>query len=224
MKRTINIKGELFTFEEENLEYATNKPISIEASRNLLETTKRLFEPIGLNFYLCYGTLLGAMREKTVIKGDEDVDVFTDNELLLFESLPYLHANGLRLIRYIPGNTYSFRINDDGYIDVYILRPIKWWSPWSLYCYKLEIRVVPKSYFREYVPIDFLGVQCMCPKDPEKLLAFWYGDTWRTPISGHKFYYEVKSRYYVRLINERFLKKILFYDRWYKYIKKSGLL
>ena len=193
--------------------------MALDTAILLLNTVDKVFQSIGLSFYLCYGTLLGAIREKTLIKNDEDLDVFVDNEQLLYENLPLLKSNGLELIRYVPNIVYSFRMNGDGYIDVYILHKLKWYNPWHFYCFSLESKIQPKKYFKEYETIDFLGVKCMCPKNPQKILAFWYGENWQTPISGHKFYYEVKSAYYWHLFKNKYLKKILFYDYWCKIFK-----
>lgn len=196
MQKTIIIKGKPFTFEQQRLTYEDSSPISEENARALLTTTKQLFNEIGLDFYLSFGTLLGAIREHGLIKGDEDVDIFITDEQKLIENLPYLNERGYKIIRAHEGNTYSFKIKEEGYIDVYILRSIKGFSIWSSYCYSLCEMYTPKSFFKGYEPIEFLGVECMCPKNPEKIVEFWYGKSWRTPIRGHKFYYEVKSHWY----------------------------
>lgn len=217
----ININGEPFVFEEENLSYASTKPMTHEEGKAILFKAKELFDSVGLHFYLGYGTLLGAIREHDFIKGDEDVDVFTNDEKKLRENLPYFHNNGLRVIRAVAGNTYSFKYGEGGYIDVYILRRISWYSPWSYYCYSISNHeYVPKKLFREFENIEFLGATFECPKNPEKVLEFLYGKDWHTPVSGHKFYYEVKTAYYYHKVVIPFIKKILLYDKWYTYIKK----
>lgn len=221
MKRTLLIQGKSFTYEEEQLSYSSTKPMDLETASALIRLVSHLFSNIGLSFYLGFGTLLGAVREKSLIKGDEDIDIFTDQQDLLYNSLPYLQENGLRLIRFVKNRVFSFKINDDGYIDVYVLCKLPIYNIWSSYCYSLDGNVTPKKYFKEYESIDFLGVNCKCPKNPEKMLAFWYGDDWRTPISGHKFYYEVKSAYYWHWLRDNLIKKVIFYNHWCKYIKKN---
>jgi len=82
---------------------------------------------------------------------------------------------------------------------------------------------MPKKYFREYQNIDFLGDTYLCPKDPEKLLEFWYGKTWRTPVRGHSFKYEVSSAYYWHKYYKKVKYAIQKYIGWYKwrhYVKK----
>lgn len=217
-KKKIWINGKPFEYEEYSLSYENSSPITIEEATNLLKTVKRLFDSRNLNFYLVYGTLLGAVREKSLIAGDEDVDVFVTDEDKLYNMIPYLDENGLHLIRAAKGNTYSFRLGNHGYIDVYILRPLHF-AIWKPYCYSLCMMVTPKKYFKTFEKIIFLGVECQCPANPEALLEFWYGKTWRTPIRGHKFCYEVKSAYFWHSKILPVIKGVLFYEKWNKQAK-----
>lgn len=195
--KSINIDGVPFYYEEEILKYEHLHAISVVDAELILTTIDRLFKQKGLFFSLAFGTLLGAIREHSIIEGDEDVDVFVSDEKKLVSILPFLYNNGVKLIRAQKGHFYSFRVNADCFIDVYILRPLKW-SIWSIYCYSLSNRAMPKKYFIEYKEIDFLGGKYYCPQDAESYLAFLYGKSWRTPVRGHKFYQEVKSRWYWR--------------------------
>lgn len=192
--KTIIVNGKPFTYENEieDINYSTISSISEEDAYALIKRTKELFSIIKLPFYLSFGTLLGAVRDKSLIQGDEDVDVFIDDEQKLYNNLPFLYENGFKICRFSRGIMYSFRLNNRSYIDVYILRPFKWYTLWRLNCLCLSNNATPKKFFKEYEDIDFLGVTCRCPKNPEKLLEFWYGKSWRTPIRGHKFYYEIR--------------------------------
>lgn len=216
MKDKIIINGTDFYYDREDLSYSHTHAMSHVEAQNILFKAKELLDSKGLRFFLAYGTLLGAIREHGFIKGDEDVDIAVDNEEHLISIIPYLEENDLHLIRVIPGNTYTFRTNEDCYIDMYILRPIFRFSIWSLYCYALCNLKTPKKYFKEYDKMEFLGKDFCCPKNPEKLIEFWYGKSWRTPVRGHKFYYEVKSAYYWRLYIAPYLKKIVLFDKWHK--------
>lgn len=220
-KKQLQINGIPFFYNEEIISYSDSRPISTENAIALLQLSNKLFRNIGLKSYLAFGTLLGAVRDKGLITGDEDVDIFIDNEQLLIDNIPYLNDNGLRLIRVFKGNLYSFRINEYAYIDVYILRPLHV-SIWSLYCYALDGLPTPKKYFKGYEFITFLGEECLCPSNPEKLLEFWYGNDWRIPVKGHNYFYEVPSHYYWshkirpflgKLVGWRFLKKCINFKR-----------
>lgn len=212
-EKTININGDIFVYQEEKITYDNVRPISEDEGKALLEKTKQLFSMKNLDFYLAFGTLLGAVRDKTIISGDEDVDVFIVDESLLISILPFLSENGMKLFRKVDGKIYSFWNANHCYIDVYILRPIHW-SIWSLYCLYLSNNVTPKKYFKEYEEIEFLGNKYKCPRNPENLLEFWYGKNWKTPIRGHHFIYEVKSAYYWRKIKKEVKKKIKRYIGW----------
>ena len=218
---TITIQGKPFSYEDEltTLTRATITPITQEEGKLILETTKTLFDEIGLEFCLAYGTLLGAVREGGIIPGDEDVDIYIKDEEKLFNKLPWLYDRGLKLIRMVKGGLYSFRINDRCYIDAYVLKPVRF-SVWTLYCYSLNKHVQPKRFFDEQEEIDFLGQRYLCPKHPETLLEWWYGPDWRTPKHSKKGHYDVTS--YKKW--SKFRLKILKIGEFclgYKYWRKS---
>ena len=137
-QKTIMIQGKTFVYNDElsDIKYDNMEAITEEQARNLILKTKEVFGKVGLDFYLNVGTLLGAVREHGLIKGDEDVDVFIDDEDKLFNNLPFFQDNGLYLCRMIRRQIYSFKIGDNSFIDVYILGPLGFsiWTPW---CYRL---------------------------------------------------------------------------------------
>lgn len=215
MKKIIYIEGSPFEYEEEHLGYDTNEPMSHEEGVALLHTVKRLLDEKGLEFYLGYGTLLGAVRNHDIIPGDEDLDIIIRDEKALLTMLPYLHDNGLRLIRAIAGNTYSFRMGEHSYIDIYICRSIPWHSPWSIYCYSIGNKeYCPKSIWRETQDIEFLGETFLCPQNPARILTLWYGKDWMTPKSGHCFYYEVKSHWFWRYKLKPAIQETIAWPYW----------
>ncbi len=195
-EKKILINGKFFSYEEEKLEYGETKPMSREDARILLIKVKELLQNIGLSFCLGYGTLLGAVRNHDIIPGDEDLDIIIENEALLLSNLPYLSDDGLKTIRICSGSTYSFRLNDNSYIDIYIMKPIRGFSPWKLNCVCLcGFCYTPRKFVKEYQEINFLGNTYLCYKNPERILEFWYGKNWRIPVRGHEFIYEVKSHW-----------------------------
>ena len=182
---TILIGGEPFTYNDEieDITYDTISPISNEEAKELLDLTKKLFSEQGIRFSLVFGTLLGAVRDNSVINGDEDVDVFVESEAELRNILPFLQQNNLCICRIYEHKLYSFRIGGSrSYIDVYIKRSIP--GIWGRrYCYLCGY-VLPKKLIRHLSPLDFLGGVYLAPRNPERFLEFWYGKSWRIPVSG----------------------------------------
>lgn len=198
-ERTIIINGKPFTYndEGEDMTYETVSPISVEDAQKLLSKTKELFDRCGIRFVLAFGTLLGAVRDGTIIKGDEDVDIFIESEEDLRNNLPFLYENGLRVCRIEEELIYSFHVDNDSYIDVYLKSKLPF-SIWSLWCDSLVCRAIPRRYVSKYDHMNFLGVDCLVPHKPERLLQFWYGKSWRVPVKGHIYTYEVPSRLWWR--------------------------
>lgn len=230
-KTTIIIEGKPFTYDDEidDITYETISPVSVEDARDLLQTTKRLFNQCGIRFSLAFGTLLGAVRDKTIIKGDEDVDVFVEDEEKLRKHLPFLQENGLKVCRISEHYLFSFHTNNKSYIDVYFKAKLPF-SIWSLWCDSLLCKAVPRRYIDRFDKIEFLGDEYLCPHKPERILAFWYGKDWRTPVSGHHFTYDSPSHYwwvhkgkfkYERLKAniKRPIKFLFGWKYWRKYVK-----
>ncbi len=183
MIKTININGTPFSYEseEESISWENPEVITSLDAAKILSFTKEKFDSIGVEFFLAYGTLLGAIREHNVIKGDSDVDVYITDENKLFNSLPELYEKGLKVVRIKEKRYYTFRINcTHSYIDAYVLKPIES-GVWRFRCYSLAGHTVPKKFFRETQEIDFLGGRYKTTANPERLLAFLYGKDWRIP-------------------------------------------
>lgn len=56
-------------------EKKTYCPLNVLTSYYLLTTVKRIFQENNITFFLLFGTLLGAYRDKGFIKGDTDIDL-----------------------------------------------------------------------------------------------------------------------------------------------------
>ena len=77
-----------FEFEEEELECENLPEISSEDAKEVLFKTQDVFSKLGIDVYLAYGTLLGAVRDQAIIPGDLDVDVFVKDEKKKVEQKP----------------------------------------------------------------------------------------------------------------------------------------
>ena len=194
---TLKIFGETISYEAEDLQLDNVNEITHDDAKDILFTAKKLLDEAGIDFYLGYGTLLGAIRDKDFIKGDLDVDVYFKDEKTLVKNIDNFKNKGLKLVRAVPHVLYSFRLNDRCYMDFYV-----WGKPsmgiWRLYCDRIALRYIPSKLLKNESTVSFLGGDFKIAGDPIALLTFWYGDTWNTPIGKFekKYYYEVKSHYY----------------------------
>ena len=184
-EKTIVINNAPFTYMDEVGDPYVFNPMTQEDMDAMLQLSARLLKECGVEFMLAFGTLLGAVREGNFIKGDDDVDIIIADEEKLYESLPYLWKHGLFINRIFENELFTFHMDGRrGHVDMYVMRPIdkKIYKNW---CVSIRGHYAPKKFFEG---IDSngcrVGETCYpCPKNPENLLAWWYGKSWRIPQS-----------------------------------------
>ncbi len=151
----------------------------------------------GMHWWLMYGTLLGAVRDKDFIPWDCDTDIglLKAERVKFIAFLKAAMAKGFYLIR-SEANDELVSIERKGeYIDFY---------RWMEYKNKDYMEMcdwrIDKSFFKEIETLDFQGHKCNVPFNYIKLLERLYGD-WKTPrvnfraspfknYAGGKTYYE----------------------------------
>lgn len=220
-------KNYTYTCEEEFIDEHEIPALNKEEAKDLLFRTQDLLKSIGVDIYLAYGTLLGAVRDKDFCKGDSDIDVYIKDEETLFKNLENLRSKGFVLVRYLIHDEFTFRDlnNPKFFIDVGVLSKIH--NIWGLYCYRLTKCYTPKKYLKEDDTINFLGREFKITKNPERILEFWYYDTWNVPMAKfkQKYIYEVRSHYIYTQIKHKFvmLGKKIFGDTIYKQLRDRKL-
>ena len=178
---TINIKGEIFQFEEVKLTYENATTIDPTIAKQNLLDFKSILDQNKIKFLIMHGTLLGAIREQDFIKHDIDINTCTCDEEKLVKVIPLLDKIGLKLCRYEPTLIYSF-IRDGVYIDVYIVNILQ--GLISPFYVRYLNHIIPRKFFRNIKKISFLGEKFQIPNHSIQLLEFWYGKNWRTPIDN----------------------------------------
>lgn len=214
-KYTLMIEGEPFNYEGYEITYESIETISFEQAKNILFMLKRKFEEKDISFFLIFGTLLGAVRDKNFISHDYDVDVATPDFEKIFKYIPDWYKEGFKICRH---NSMFMSFMVDGvYIDVYRYQnpaPQKLYKRW---CCQIDYNIIPKKFFKNFIQIEFMEGFFLVPESPDKLLKWMYGKTWRTPIEGAHGKYDVWIEYYRKklspYIGRKKIKNIL--KKWF---------
>lgn len=143
---------------------------------------KEIADRNGFRFFLAYGTLLGAIREKDFIDHDEDIDLGADyQDVELFMSMLFeLRDHGFEVARWDDRGLISI-IRNNEYIDIYFFKE---------YNEKLLINCgepLPKKFLENQGVIEFKGVEFNAPADTVGAVEYWYGKDWQTPAQWLDF-------------------------------------
>lgn len=188
--------------------FAGVKIINKEISKRNLEIFYDFLVAEKIKVFLAYGTMLGAAREHDFIDHDEDIDLgmLKEYEQRLFSVLFKLREIGFEVCRYDRRGVISFS-KDGEYIDIYIFGELQ---KGIVECGQ---EVMPKCFLNDLAPFVFLGKEYLAPREYEKYLEFWYGESWRTPI---KYYHYDQPQWKVKLLTwgqyvKEYLPDWLFY-------------
>ena len=147
--------------------------------KNLLEL-KAIYEKNEIPFFLIFGTLLGAVREKDFISYDNDVDLaclWEDRDKILALN-PQFEALGYTIETHISDYDINY-IKDGEKIEVWLFEDM---SDVRLYDKKRcnNIKYL-KEYFEKTELVDLRGKSFPAPSNPRKFLEVTYGSTWVIP-------------------------------------------
>jgi SAM-dependent methyltransferase len=172
---------------------------SDDVKRELLDATqavlRELRERCGVDAYLCYGALLGAVRQGTMLGHDSDVDLcyysrFSTPADIIAESYRIqrqLRGLDWRVLRMSAGDVKVIWPLSDGrvaHIDVFSAFTI------SGTFYQFGNRNGVFDVDAHLLPLGTIaleGVEFPAPKHPEEMLSFIYGPRWRVPDPGFRY-------------------------------------
>lgn len=155
------------------------------ATSNLLDT-KRILDALGITFWLDYGTLLGAYRQKDFCKTDEsDIDLGLwqkdipkkDRIIEEFEKKGFAKSKNPHISSSRPFQLTFGRLGNR--IDLFF-RSIKGnicWHKWETY-----YRVAPLNWFTTLDRMDFYGHTFNVPSHTDEYLKLCYGN-WKIPLT-----------------------------------------
>lgn len=158
-----------------------------EALRRILRDVAEVLNRHGIDYWADFGTLLGLVREGDVILGDKDVDL-----CVLDVERPRVMAAMADFAE------RGYRLTGEGGAARKIMRVFDRRTPFyvDLYPFVREGGVVrspidpredaPASLVMDRATAEFLGVAVSIPRDPERLLEYRYGPSFKTPRRNDK--------------------------------------
>lgn len=148
-----------------------------------LEVSNQIFEAqCSKSLFICYGTLLGCIRNNDFIPHDEDVDVcfLADGPGLdaaareFRQTIRKLTDIGQRIV-FDSGTQFHWHVQET-WLDVFM----GWIEGENLYMYNAG-GVFSRNQIYPLVEHDFKGHQVLIPNDAEALLELIYGPRWHIP-------------------------------------------
>lgn len=177
--------------------HVINRDIAFEN----LQLINEVLSKENIFWQVCWGTLIGIMRDNDFIEWDEDIDIIilAEEEEKLKDLLWDLKEKGFELIRHERGGLYSISRRGE-YTDFYVLRKAS-----DEIRYTIDGGYLLEKQILDTMVIDFKGLKLKIPRQYDELLTFYYGD-WKTP----------KQYYFTDLSFAKRLKlKLNYYSRLY---------
>lgn len=157
-----------------------SKYINKKDASELLLRFKKVMDINGLDFYLVFGTLLGAYRDKDFITHDKDIDVclLEENRSVFMDLITsgIFSMYGIKVIRF--GDELISLGYNETYLDVYLFDE-------KMDFYRCDAYIIDKNHIsggKNY--IEFIGENFLTLNNIEWYLMEHYGDDWKTPIEN----------------------------------------
>ena len=152
----------------------------------------------GFETVLCYGTLLGAVRDKGFIPHDDDVDMLyfdgsTDREDMMARResvLEQFRSAGYR----IWDSGTNFHVTPPGYsVGIDLFPCYTAGNNTALMMQRYHYREIPTRLLKPVGSIEFYGETYPAPAEPEAFLAERYGSGWSVSDPFHEWPWELNT-------------------------------
>tara|TARA_B100001175_G_C19507682_1_gene641846 strand:- start:1856 stop:2545 length:690 start_codon:yes stop_codon:yes gene_type:complete len=191
-----------------------------------------------LDYFIFFGTLLGIIRENTLISGDDDIDflinekdvstlkkiLLSNNFVVTKESNDYISFRNIDLFEEHTIDFYKFYL-DGGYIYI----PGSFYSNCKFNLKRHNLKI-PKNIM---LPSCTNELNLKIPKDSKKVLIYIYGKNWKKSLKKNEEYFIYFRKnvpqitYNIILVNLLYLFRLIAEGRYKAarrfFIKKIGL-
>lgn len=154
-----------------------------------LKEMKDILDDMGIEFFLIYGTLLGAVRDGGFVETDTDIDLGVKHENLIpkiKELQQRLKDEGWMCVGFSYPYNFTRALNCWKYDTLIDIRNFEEWDG-VRFLQRVDhnrvdiANVWPRELFQELKEIDFYNLKVKIPNPAEKWLEINYGKDWRTP-------------------------------------------
>ena len=155
------------------------KPMNRDIARENMSLFKKTMDKLNVEFFLFFGTLLGAVREGDFIAHDYDTDIviMEKDRRGLLEAVPLLIAAGFEFARRKNHARFVTFLRNGEYIDVYVAEE----AHRFLYrlCWNVDGVFVSHDLLTEFTDMVFIGENFRVPHRYEEALTEIYDADWR---------------------------------------------
>lgn len=178
-----------------------NKKFS-ESGIETFQDLCKLLNERNIKFWLCYGTLLGYVRENGILKHDFDFDIGLWNDDYSKELESALEAHGFKLMHQFKSITdypaFEQTYEKNGVSIDFFYHYANEDKIWTNVFYREKFEDnLEKGLFRirkldypkaELQKVTFLNTSVFIPSNAEEYLAEIYGDNWRIPDPNYDWH------------------------------------
>jgi hypothetical protein len=179
-----------------------DKPIDKKGAEEDLKAIKKVFDHYGVKFFLAYGTLLGAVRDKDFITWDDDMDIgivepidFKTRKLIGWSLFDLgFRAQDIMFNVFGRWEVAEQGYNGDAETGIMVLKRKE---RISIFWYKDDgkeyvitprpggqpLLATPYQFYKKYDTVKFKGEKWLAPSPINDYLTQVYGD-WKIPVQG----------------------------------------